>query len=85
MAKVTTVVLTQGKDFTTTGLKDFLNNKYGSKKTGKSFTIGDLQQYALAGRFPEQYGGHPISTFENKEIGIKILTVDFTKSAFKED
>lgn len=78
------VTLTPGKDFTTVGLANYLNEKHGGKKTGKKFTIGDLQQYSIRGRLPAEYGGHPIEVFENKEIGIKILTVDFEKSAFDE-
>lgn len=71
--------LTPGKDFTTTGLKNYLNEKYGGKKTGRDFTIGDLQQYIIKGRLPKEYGGHPISVRENEEISLKIISVDFVK------
>jgi hypothetical protein len=76
------IILKPGKDFTTIGLASFLNKKFGGKKTGKKFTIGDLQQYAMRGRLPEDYGGHPIEVSENGQIGIKILKVDFTRSVF---
>jgi len=78
------VILKAGKDFTTIGLSSYLNGKFGGKKTGKKFTIGDLQQYAMRGRLPQEYGGHPIEVSENDQIGIKILSVDFTRSVFDE-
>lgn len=79
-----TIELVEGRDFTTTGFVNFLNEKHGGKKTGKKFTIGDLQQYIRRGRLPEEYGGHPIVTIESELIGIKVLSIDFTKSVFKD-
>ncbi len=82
MDKENTLVLIPGKDFTTVGLAAHLNNLHGGKKTGKPFTIGDLQQYSLRGRLPSEYGGHPIVVVTDDQIGIKILSVDFSTSIF---
>ena len=45
---------------TLTGLKDYLNNKYGRKSTRKEFTTSDVQGYISRGFLPEEYGGQQI-------------------------
>jgi len=72
--------LYEGKDFTTSKLVDYLNDKFGSKKTGKAFKIGDIQQYLRRGFLPKSYGHHPICLIESEEIGVKVVRVDFTKT-----
>ena len=71
------ITLTEGEDFTITGLTKFLNKKYEGKKTGKPFMPADIHQYVLRNRLPEEYGGHPLQVSSNEVIGIKILKVDF--------
>lgn len=71
------VVLSEDCDFTTSALVDFLNNKFGTKESGKRFRIGDLQHYVKRGCLPKQYGGQKIEIFENEAIGIKLIRVHF--------
>ncbi len=81
--KQTMMLLKAGKDFTTKGLKKFLNDTHGGKKTGKEFTIGDIQQYVIKGALPKEYGGHPLEVRENDEIYLKVISVDFDKPEIK--
>lgn len=71
------VTLDYGKDFTTVALVKFLNEKYGQKKTGKPFTLSDIQQYLRRGHLPRPYGFHPITLTYIQEIGINVISVDF--------
>lgn len=70
-------LLHPGQDFTTSALVDFLNEKYGGKKTGKPFTIGDIQQYIRRGFLPKSYGNCEIEVVENEQIGVKVIRVKF--------
>ncbi len=74
------VVLNSITDFTTSKLVDFLNQRYGTKKTGEHFTVGDIQQYLRRGFLPQKYGDHPIDFIENEEIGIKLVRVYFNRT-----
>jgi hypothetical protein len=74
------LILIPGKDFTTSRLAEFLNEKYGGKRTGTDFLIGDIQQYLRRGYLPKSYGHHPIEFIGNEEIGIKIIRVHFNKT-----
>lgn len=67
-------------DFTTSALVDYLNEKYEKKKTGKPFTLGDIQQYLRRGFLPKNYGYHPIERVQNKKIGLKLIRVNFDKT-----
>ena len=71
------LMLYPGQDYTATKLVDFLNDKYGSKKTGQKFKIGDIQQYLRRGFLPKPYGHHPITFVQNDEIGVKVIRVAF--------
>lgn len=74
MSKI--VELKEETDFTTTALADRLNEVFGSKKTGKPFTLGDIEQYGKKyKKLPDCYGGNSIEIIENKKIGIKVLRV----------
>lgn len=51
---------------TLTGLKNWLNENK-EKKTGKKFTVSDVQQYAnKTGQIPVKYGGNQIIIHEDK-------------------
>lgn len=75
------LVLSKKNDFTTRALVNYLNEKHGSKVSDKSFTTGDIQQYLRRGYLPKKYGHHPIEKIEDKDTGIKIIRVDFSKTA----
>lgn len=63
-------------DFTPAALRDYLNNRFKNKATGKKFTMQDIQQYVLRGIIPPSYGGgFKVEVIESDEIGIKILRV----------
>jgi len=74
------IILNEDSDFTTSALVEFLNNKYGGKKTGKPFTLGDIQQYLRRGHLPKPYGHHPISRINSDKVGIKLIRVNFSKT-----
>ena len=46
--------------FTLTGLKDYLNEKFTDKKSGKGFTAADVQGYIQRGKLPDYLGGTEI-------------------------
>ena len=73
-------VIDDEKDYTTTALVDYLNDKYEHKKTGKKFTLGDIQQYLKRGFLPKPYGHHPIERIEIKKVGLKLIRVHFDKT-----
>lgn len=72
--------LTPSIDFTAPKLVDHLNTTYGSKKTGKSFTVGDIQQYLRRGFLPKSYGGQLLQIVENEQIGLKVIRLVDKKS-----
>ena len=69
------LILYINKDFTTRKLVNFLNVKYGQKKDGSKFTLGDIQQYLMRGYLPRAYGHHPIERIYNEETGLKFIRV----------
>lgn len=69
------LILYVNKDFTTRKLVDFLNTKYGLKKEGSKFTLGDIQQYLRRGHLPKAYGYHPIERIYSQETGLKFIRV----------
>lgn len=71
------VELNEKTDFTTSKLAEYLNDKYGSKKSGQPFKVGDIQQYLRRGFLPKAYGHHPISLFGSDSIGVSVVRVDF--------
>lgn len=79
------LVLSIGEDFSPKRFMEFLNEKYGSKSTGKPFTKGDCQQYVLKGQLPDRYGAHPVSYRTEPGTGLKIITVDFSASIKKDE
>ena len=73
--QATELILQVNKDYTPTKLKDFLNKKFGSKKSGKLFTYQDIYQYVLRGHIPYEYGGHPLTQIDDSGTGIKLLRI----------
>jgi len=71
------LILSRTKDFTTSKLVKYLTDKYGSKESGKPFTIQDLQQYMGRLKLPKRYGGQRIESVESEEIGVKLIRVHF--------
>lgn len=69
--------LKAGKHFSRSGLAKLLTEKY-EKRSGKKFTSRDVQQYALRGNLPTQYGGHPITEIKHSQLGV-FVEVDFNK------
>ena len=74
------LILYPDMDFTSSKLVEFLNTKYGHKKTEKPFTLGDVQQYIRRGFLPRNYGFHPIERVESNEIGIKLIRVHLDRT-----
>lgn len=64
-------------DFTSAKLVEFLNQKYNAKKSGKNFTLGDIQQYIRRGFLPKIYGDHPIERIKFDQVGISLIRVHF--------
>ncbi len=71
------VILNEKSDFTTTALVEYLTEKYGTKKSGKPFRIGDFQGYFSRGYLPAAYGGYKIEYITNEAIGLKLIRVHF--------
>ena len=72
----------EGRVYTTRGLVNYLNNKYGGKKTQKPFNISDVCGYIYSGALPVEYGGYKIKIIENDIIGIKLYEIyQHTKKA----
>lgn len=69
--------LVAGKHFSRSGLAQLLTEKY-EKRSGKKFTSRDVQQYALRGNLPTQYGGHPITEIKHSQLGV-FVEVDFNE------
>ena len=66
-------VLNPKTDFTPKQLKEFLNNKYGTKTGGRPFTNADIYTYTKRGKLPHEYGDNVIQVIYNESIGVKIL------------
>lgn len=62
----------EGRVYTTRGLVNYLNNKYGGKKTQKPFNAVDIYGYIKYGVLPAEYGGYRIKIIKNDVIGIKL-------------
>lgn len=56
--------------YTLTTLADYLNNTYGSKRTGKKFTQGDVQSYIRRGYLPKYLG--TINIVQKKDLPGKV-------------
>lgn len=67
------IELKEGRDYTMSALVKALNKEYGSKRSGKEFTLGDIQQYVRRGFIPRLYGGQDIEVVENEKVGVKVL------------
>jgi len=65
----------EGRVYTTRGLVNYLNNKYGGKKTQKPFNAVDIYGYIKYGVLPVEYGGYKIKIIENDIIGIKLYEI----------
>ena len=67
--------LLEGRVYTTKGLVNYLNKKYGAKKTQKPFNISDICGYIESGALPVEYGGNKIKIVKNDIIGIKLYEI----------
>lgn len=72
-------------DYTFTGLCNYLNDKYGSKRidgkeTGNEFNHQDIQQYCRRGYLPKKYGGHTIEVIKDEHLGITLLRIEGLKN-----
>lgn len=68
MAKKELITLNPKTDFTPKQLKDFLEQKYNKKSSGKNFTNQDVYAYALRGRLPDAYSGKSIEILNFKGV-----------------
>jgi len=66
----------EGRVYTTRGLVNYLNKKYGGKKTQKPFNISDVCGYIYGGALPVEYGGNKITKVENDIIGLVLYEID---------
>jgi len=62
----------EGKDFTLTQLTNFLNEKFGKKKSGVPFTVSDVQGYIRRGYLPPYLGGNEIMPLDLRFAGVKV-------------
>lgn len=60
-------------EYTTSGLLDYLREKYKCKLNGKMFTTNDVAQYIIRGMIPHRYGGEKISAALCQNV--RIITV----------
>jgi hypothetical protein len=67
------VQLNPDTDFTLAALRDYLNDRWGAKESGKAFNIQDIQGYEAKRHIPDAYGGYDIEVLENDLMGIKLL------------
>jgi hypothetical protein len=75
------VQLNPETDFTLASLRDYLNDRFGQKDSGKPFTIQDIQGYEAKRHIPDAYGGYEVAVLENSTIGIKLLRLkNFSRS-----
>jgi len=58
-------------EYTIQSLIIFLNEKFGSKKSGKPFNNSDIAQYERRGYLPYRYGGDKIIATDS--MGVKLL------------
>jgi len=66
----------EGRVYTTRGLVNYLNKKYGGKKTQKPFNISDVCGYIYSGALPSEYGGNKITKVVNDIIGVVFYEID---------
>lgn len=66
----------RGKHFSRSGLAQRLNEKFGSKGSGKKFNARDIQQYGIKGKLPEKYGGCLVREIKEEYLGV-FIEVDF--------
>lgn len=80
-------VLNEETDFTPVSLREFLNDNFRVKLSGKPFTAQDIQSYENKGKLPATYGGCAIEIIKNSPIGIKIFRIpglrDFVRDKFR--
>jgi len=72
---MTTIKLNSGTDYTPAQLREWLNEKYGAKQTGKPFTNQDVFMYTRRGYLPDKYSGAKITVIKTGSIGIKLLRI----------
>lgn len=65
----------EGRVYSMKGLVNYLNKKYGGKKTQKPFNASDICGYVEKGILPVEYGGYKIKIIENDIIGIKLYEI----------
>ncbi len=66
----------EGRVYTTRGLVNYLNKKFGGKKTQKPFNISDVCGYIYSGALPSEYGGNKITKVVNDIIGVVFYEID---------
>jgi len=67
--------MTNLQKYALSGLARFLNEKVGTKKSGRSFTPQDVQQYCLRGHLPKYLGGAILKVHHNELTGMKFIQV----------
>ena len=64
--------------YSTRTLAKHLNDNFKKKKGGGPFSVNDIQQYLLRGKLPQYIGGHPITSEEFEDTGLKVISVDYS-------
>lgn len=67
--------LTEGKDMTLDKFVDWLNEKFGSKESGKEFTAQDAYGYVKRGCIPLSYGLFKLKQVDYPKVGIKLIRI----------
>lgn len=59
---------------TLTGIRDLLEQKFVTKKSGKKFLLTDVQHYVRRGNIPNYLGGYRI-VLDNSIKGVKLYNL----------
>lgn len=62
-------------DFTCSQLAKFLNEIFGTKKTGNKFTNQDVYNYSKRGSLPDEYGGFDIERVNVPSVGVTVMRI----------
>lgn len=54
--------------YTARGLRDYLNEKFKEKKTGRSFTDQDVESYTRRGHLPKYLGGNVLEEVKDDDV-----------------
>jgi hypothetical protein len=66
-------------------LVQILNHKYGGKNNGKQFVFGDIQQYYLRKKLPDDYSGVNIEMKKGATGKYLLIHKDFKEDRYEQN